>query len=208
MLRAIRQPKSTENAPLLLAFSAAELPTQPGPPSPNIVQSWPRDEAQGRASWSGWRDAAAARPAASGASRRLRSSCRLLARPPGAPLASPAAPSRRLRAAALTAPAHKSRLPTPSLPPSPPVASSTSPTPLRRGQRFGASKDSPPLCPHRRRPPTPPRRSPRPRRRTPPARPWGPAPEHPRGVHVVRRRGAGGKGRRVPDPLADPGSCP
>lgn len=117
MLRAIRQPKSTENAPLLLAFSAAELPTQPGPPSPNIVQSWPRDEAQGRASWSGWRDAAAARPAASGASRRLRSSCRLLARPPGASLASPAAPSRRLRAAALTAPAHKSRLPTPSLPP-------------------------------------------------------------------------------------------
>lgn len=143
MLRAGRQRKSEENALLLLRSSSAALPSRPGPPPPNPAQSWPGDGAKGPGSrGGGWQDAGAARPAAARASGRRRGSCHLLARPPGAPLAS----SRRPRAGGLAAPAHRSPRPqllvlTPARapPPAPP------PPPLQRRQRFGAPRDRPPL---------------------------------------------------------------
>lgn len=208
MLRAGRQRKSEENALLLLRSSAAALPSRPGPPPPNPAQSWPGDGAKGPGSrGGGWQDAGAARPAAARASGRRRGSCHLLARPPGAPLAS----SRRPRAGGLAAPAHRSPRPqllvlTPARapPPAPP------PPPLQRGQRFGAPRDRPPLS--RATPlllplplpllllllllPGDGAHSPQPSPRTPPARRLGAASEHPGECAGCESGGREERGRR------------
>lgn len=194
MVRAGRQRKSEENALLLLRSSAAALPSRPGPPPPNPAQSWPGDGAEGPGSrGGGWQDAGAARPAAARASRRRCGSCHLLARQPGAPLAS----SRRPRAGGLAAPAHRSPRPqlsvlTPARGPPP----APSPPPLQRGQRFGAPRDHPPLS--RATPllllllPGDGAHSPR----TPPAWRRGAAPDHPGACAGCESGGREERGRR------------
>lgn len=210
MLKASRQRKSAENALLLLVSSTAALPSRPGPPPLNPAPSWPGDGAEGPGGRvGGWQDAGAARPAAARASGRRRRSCHLLARPPGAPLAS----SRRLGAGGLAAPAHRSPRPqlpvlTPAraLPPAPP------PPPLQRGQRCGAPQDRPPLSGAHRRRCCP---APQPTARGPARGRPRPGDGDPRlsipGRALGAKAGWGG-GRKggggVPDSPADPGSCP